>query len=618
LIRDGKKFVVLKNLGSFKDKDSKDDTDFDKVQAFFEALGVEYRGEWTDNPLVVQLLEKDSRMVEFERDLTDEIEGYENIKVIDPQGKVYLKLGRSDILDSAAAAVLTTSRGGLAMADYGMFINYRNDARRWRLDPFRFFNEAFGLQDQPRVDTTTLFGRRIFYSHIDGDGFRNATENDPRKYSSEVMYDEILTKYDLPVSVSFITAEIDPRYFGSARNIAVARRILSLPNVEAGAHGFAHPLDWKKQLVSFPIPGYSRKMENLDDDIYLRDNAYPNAARVTVAKDEYLRREILGSVEYINANLAPPGKRVVNFHWTGDCQPPAEAILLTQKIGLHNLNGGDSRFDRKYPTYTRVAPLTRQDKGVVQPYSSAANENIYTEGWRRDFHAFQYVIETFEQTENPALLGAPARRVAPINVYYHFYSAEKPAALQSLKMVYDYVQNQPVIPIFMSEYLEAVEGFHSARIEPLAERGWRIKDYGGARTIRFDDTKLSPDLEHSTNVMGFSRNNDSLYVFLAEAPEAEIYFTGQPAGKAYLKESANMIKGWMPTDKGFEFRGRGFKEVLFVFANITPGAVYSWQAVAADDPRRVKSGEASAGPNGEMTVTFPFQGWFDFKLEKTR
>ena len=49
---------------------------------------------------------------------------------------------------------------------------------------------------------------------------------------------------------------------------------------------------------------------------------------------------------------------------------------LRREIGIGNINGGDTAFDRSNPSYTGVAPLTRKIEGETQVYTSNANENM--------------------------------------------------------------------------------------------------------------------------------------------------------------------------------------------------------------------------------------------------
>ena len=296
----------------------------------------------------------------------------------------------------------------------------------------------------------------------------------------------------------------------------LAREIYTLPHVEAGSHAFTHPLDWKKQLTAFEIKDYSQKRKKSDKEDYAQDSLYPDAAMITASREEYLRREIEGSVDYINENLLPSEKKVKVYQWSGDCEPPGEAIALTDQIGVENINRGDSRFDRLVSSYTGIASLVRQVNSRIQVHTSNANENIYTNGWLRPFWGFKHVIETFRQTEIPDNPKFKPRRLAPINIYYHFYIAERKVGLQSLKDVYDYVAKQPVIPIFTSDYIKGVKGFLSGEVFRLDDNGWAFKNYGLCRTVRFDDKKKFPDLTRSRGVIGFNRWQDYLYVHLSE------------------------------------------------------------------------------------------------------
>ena len=488
-IKEGKKFIILGHLGARKDSLNNTQTPESLINTLYESLGLRYEGNWTDNPFIIEIASKDSSMVEFEKPLKNQMGNYEKIVSIDNNNQVYLALKRRDVETSESAVVVTTPQGGYAMREYEIFLDYPTLQTRWRINPFRFFEEAFELGRIPRFDTTTLFGRRILYSHIDGDGFRNVTKFDQNRYAGEIVYDEILQSYPWPITVSFITAEIDPQYLGSERLVNISREIFKLPHVEAGSHAFSHPLDWNNQLTAFEIKDYSQKAKKSDKENYAQDSLYPDAAMITVDRQVYLNREIKDAVNYINQSLLPPEKKVKVYQWSGDCKPPEEAIAIADRQNIENINGGDSRFDRLISSYSGIAPLTRQVKNRIQVYTSNANENIYTNGWTHPFWGFKHVIETFRQTEIPDNHKFIPRRLSPINIYYHFYIAERKIGLESLRQVYDYVAKQPVIPIFTSDYIKGVKGFLSGQISRLDDNGWALRNYGFCRTVRFDNTK---------------------------------------------------------------------------------------------------------------------------------
>jgi len=569
-IQQGKKFIILGNMGAFKDSQTKKKTPKKLIDNFFQQLGLRYEGNYSDNPALLSLLDKDSEMVEFERTLEKEILFYEQVISTDPANKIYLQLHRQDLKQGTSDAVVISPQGGYVMQSYVLFIDYITEHKRWKINPFLFFEKALRIQGNPRYDTTTLLGRRIFYTHIDGDGIRNISKITER-FSGEVLLSEILNRYQFPITVSFITSEVDPAYFGTDEIVQLTKDIVKLNHVELGVHAFTHPLDWKKQLTAFEIEGYS---EGTTDKKKLNP-IYPTAKLIKTSKTEFLKKEIQDATFYLNQSLASENKKVLVQQWTGDCAPPAEGIALSDQLGLRNINGGDSRFDRLVPSYTGIAPLTRQQAGYIQVYASNANENIYTNEWRGPFYGFRHVIETFQQTENPTLIKKKPRRVSPINVYYHFYIAEKKLSLQSLKDVYNFVLTQNTIPIFTSEYVDIVKGFLSGRIQKNKEGGWEFSNYGHCRTVRFDDINQYPDLNRSKGIIGFKRWNEILYIHLQNQNDSSLlYLTDTPTTQPYLESSSSIISDWHLNQEQGNFTTQGFGTGSYVLINMIPNAEY--------------------------------------------
>ena len=110
------------------------------------------------------------------------------------------------------------------------------------------------------------------------------------------------------------------------------------------------------------------------------------------------------------------------FLWTGDTAPPAEAVALSDPAGVLNMNGGDTLITRLNPTLTTVSGLGLRRGASLQVFAPNQNENVYTNNWTGPFYGYQRVIETFELTGTP-------RRLKPVNIYYHTYSATKTASL---------------------------------------------------------------------------------------------------------------------------------------------------------------------------------------------
>lgn len=587
-IRAGRRVVILGNLGAYRDRNTLKTPGLDEISLALMPTGLEFRGRWTGNSRVIELRQKNAAMVEFERALPPALPNYYQVVSRRADNRIHLTIGRKDAPDSDSHLVVTGPWGGFAGDDYVRYqqaVPYaapraggsaRVDApyqqleafrTRWWINPFAFFEAALGLEDWPRPDVTTLNGRRLFYSHIDGDGMRNVSEVRPQALSGEIIHDEILAKVPLPVSVSVVVAEVDPELLGSARTQALARAMFALPNVEAASHSFTHPLDWERRTRSFDLPRLPYSVET----------------------------EIAGSVRYIDERLLPRGKRVRLFQWSGSTRVTEEALALVERLGLPNINGGDSMFDREWPSYTKVAPLGRQVGKYWQSYTSAANENLYTNLWAGPFYGFRHVLETFKSTETP-------RRVSPVNVYYHFYSGERVASLAALRVVYEWARRQPVAPVFTSEYLAMVEGFRTARVA-RAGAGFRVWDHGALRTIRFDAGRFDAgrfhggpaavDMARSRGVLGFTRHQGSLYVHLEGSGEALIVLAATPGPGPYLANASHRVSRWQPKDLSFKIDGVGAKSAEI--GGLRAGEERQVEIIGREATRRVRARVSSDG-----------------------
>jgi len=574
-IDSGKKFILWNNLGAHIDSVSGKKTELDLINELLDKLGIKYIPNWNDNPFSISIRYKDPDIMDFERNIDNELSVYDQYISLNQNNKIYLKIYRTNIEDSDSDVVLTAPSGGFIGENMGLMTDPTSNKKQWYIDPFIFFAEALQIEQTPRYDTTTLFGNRIFYSHIDGDGILNGSkiEKYKDKYSGLVILEEIIKKYPLPISASFITADISPEFMGNDIILNIAKDIARLDNIEIGAHGFSHPLDWNKKLTTFAIANYSKSYPSIYDEDIQGITVYKSGAIVTVDKKTFLETETLGALDYIQENIAPANKKVTINQWTGNCSPPAEAIEMVEKSGFAGINGGDSRFDILYPSYTAVAPLFRQVNGAHQVYASSCNENIYTNGWLGPFDGFRHVIQSYQQTEKPTFFKAPYRRITPINVYYHFFTGEREASLNALKEVYNYSMQQEIVPIHTSEYCHIVKGFLNGKIEKDGFDSWILSDYNSCRSVRFDHITY-PDLDLSKNILGFYHWQGHTFIHLNESERSHIYLKDTPPEKPYLsKASANIYKATI-SNKKIKMNLEAFKNSYFKFKNMLPSEKY--------------------------------------------
>ncbi len=359
---------------------------------------------------------------------------------------------------------------------------------RWIVDPFTLYQQALRLPLIPVPDLTTDSGRRMLLIHMDGDGFASLAEFPGNPYAAKVLLEKILQKHRLPSSISIIEGEVGSQGLYpklSPELEPIARSIYALPHVEMASHSYSHPFNWGKVLeenddggedYNLPIPDY-------------RFN---------------LPREVEGSINYIESNLAPPGKTVAMFFWTGNCNPTNDAVTETVMAGVGNINGGDTVMTRSLPTLTAVAPIGMQKGQHFQVFAPNQNENVYTNDWTGPFYGYRRVIETFEMTDKP-------RRIKPINIYYHTYSASKPSSLAALDEVYRWAKKQQITPVFTSTYVKKVLQF-SQVVVARHNDGWRVRGLDAIRELRIPTSAGRPDLEWSNGVAGYNKYNDQYYI----------------------------------------------------------------------------------------------------------
>jgi uncharacterized protein (TIGR01370 family) len=460
------------------------------------------------------------------------------------KGEPWLRLRneRGDRMD----AVAMTPWGGYALSPYVILSMPGQDSdERWLLDPFAFLQQALRLPAVPVPDVTTENGRRLMIAHIDGDGFPSRAELPGNAFAGEVMLTEVLQRFRVPTTVSVIEGEVGPdglfpKY--SPQLEAIARRIFALPHVEVASHTFSHPFRWQQAEKSPNVGDYTLKIPGYTFS---------------------LEREIAGSIDYINRRLAPPGKPVRTFLWSGDADPSAEAVRQAFAAGVANLNGGETTITRSHPTLTRVAPIGIPKGALFQVYAPVQNENLFTNLWTGPFGGFERVIETFQLTDAP-------RRLKPINLYYHMYSASKRASLVALDRVYRWALAQPVMPVYASEYASRALEFNTLAVaRDVADGTWLVRGSGALRTLRLPAALGAPAA--SEGVAGYTRINGDAYVHLAGG-DARFASRATAAAEGPYLASANVrIDGWALSRAGgsteIAFAAAGHVPAEFVFAN---------------------------------------------------
>jgi hypothetical protein len=605
----------------------------DEANRLFEAIGFRMSGTFIDLTYNARVLYRD-RLIGFEQPLDPVLPAFPVVGTWGADVATHLTLENHDAARSLVTSlVITGKHGGYAAGGYLVYEEPITGRTKWIVDPFAFFKLSFGAGAAPIPDVTTLSGRRIYFSHIDGDGWNNVSRievyHDKDKISAEVVLRELIAPYpDLPVTVGVIGADVDDRYGRVDAARRVARALYALPQVEVATHTYTHPYEWPffenydrdleekltgagdtdwsalvgdrvARLAKRLVPGRSRKARadaKADDNTRLVDDDPPRAF------NEYpfdLDQETRGAVRAAE-ELAPPGKRAALYLWSGGAEPFEAAIAATRALGVRNMNGGDSRTDADYPSISYLSPIARPVGAERQIYAGAANDYLFvTDGSGRDA-GYLNLDATLAATETP-------RRLKPVNIYYHMFAGERAAQLAAVRHHLDAARAAPVTPIVASHYAAIADGFFATEITALDDSTWLVRHRGALETLRLDDAAdLAVDFDRSVGVLGQRRKGSTLYVALDEA-QPDVLLAVAPraslqanAAVAHLIEGRWVFRDLRRADCGFGVMAKGFGTGAMRWGGLTPGA-YSVTVHDGDMP--VWEGAAEVGEDGVLAIT---------------
>lgn len=423
------------------------------------------------------------------------------------------------------APVFTSAAGGSALAPF-LFEAGPDNTALWLFDPVVFMREALRPAFEVAVDTTTESGRRIVTSHIDGDGFVSRAEQAPAKIAGQVILEEILHNYPIPHTVSVIEAEVSAEgIFPEQSQVALdtARKIFQAPNIEVASHSFSHPYFWPV-IEGGPAPPP-------EDTLY--------GYSLPVAGYEInLQREIPDSVEFVNT-LTPANRPTRVFLWSGDARPGPQALALVRRLGLVNVNGGNTRPLPYHSQLADVWPDGRPVGDELQVYAPVMNENVYTNLWTGPFYGFRHARDSFTLLDQPY-------RLKPAGVYYHFYSATKPDALKALKEVYDAALAAPNTPVPLSAYAQRVQSRYYSALTVDEEGSYHWRGYQYPHSVLIPSDRY-PDLERSRGVSGYVDHGRQRFVHLVGADHS-LQLTDKPGRGPYLRSANVPVTAWQRTE----------------------------------------------------------------------
>ena len=535
-LRHGKKLILFNNFGAYSDPGRKTTArDVRQIQNLFARLGVKIPFKFISDP-GIQIAFKNTNYFDFERELR-RVSVMSEMRSLSDQNRVLLKLKANGIENDA---VILAPWGAIVQPDVDYWLNDATGRAQWFLNPFVFFAQALDLAELPVAELNLLGGHRLAFIHIDGDGFRTISKINRWDICARLMQQRVFERYELPFSVSVITADVSPELFGDARTLKTARDIFALPNVESASHAYAHPFDWRQGRVAFDsIPGYRF--------------------------DEKL--EIDASMQFIQNQLLPPNKVNRLFFWTGMCNPTEAQIRRVENNGWLQINGRAGYLDPGMPSITSFAPPYAQVGARFRINARISNEFEFTNHWQRPYDAYRDILKTFEFTGRYGPL-------TPANIYLHFYIMEFEESWQALKDVLKWCQHQDWAFVYTSDYIRMVQDFLSLRLMRESGNAWLVVNSGALRTLRFRNELRDVDLAASHNVLGYRHIGDDLLVHLNAATRHRIVLSSKPGHKLHLHTFNMLVDSLRATDTAMDLWVRGYGRFVAQLRHVKPGRYY--------------------------------------------
>ena len=589
----GVRFALMGNPWFIKDAQGHS-ARAETINKFLMYLGIRTELRFQDVTYKTKIHIKDPALVEFERPLAGPLPSFGHFDLAGTSGRCHLGVedrSRGTARAAESCLVVTNPVGGFVERGFAVYQVMGSEISQWRIDPFRFFAVAFGVDGWPRPDPTTLSGRRIFFSQIASSGWDNASKVFKYKTTSataaQVLLNEVVkTANDLPFAVELIeptgqsqlAAELELA-FGSMANADIAAPIF---------HSVKSERESKKPLSSVLPQGAQGVVESLGHWLGGQGvSAIPAVERGVAMSDPttLLSHKIAGKPVRIRQMVVGDWPKAVDANFIVGSSVP---IVLGTK---RNTNFKSVSYTELPPWAMPLATGKAVYGGIVIAEPTALVSETVT-----------------------LVRGEAPRRVQPYGLYYGMGAGSNIATLNRVSRALNLARNSALAPVSVSDYAAMVDGFERCKLAVVSKDHWRVSQCGKLATIRFDDASTkSVDFARAKGVVGQRHHQGSLYVMmdselsivdiaLREARPGVLEFDQHP----YLVQSQWSVSGLnVDRNGGFSFSSKGFGKGQMVWR--VPAAV-TMHITVKDGTERQWSADVSAKQSGELEFVIPLDG----------
>ncbi len=214
------------------------------------AFGIEHTAIYMTPADGSRVVVRDSSLYEFECRLDPVMPDYPVLEKAGNGGRQILTVQSPEFAGGRQSNLVTIGPGGGFAAFNYEFCHQSAPLHRgkWLIDPFAFFHAALGSNRFPVPDTTTVSGRRLYFSIVNSDGWGAPIEgwaqSPSQQSAAQVVARELIEAFpDLPVTLDLRDSDISRQSRNAAANRALADHVLALPQVSRpGRHPVASKL----------------------------------------------------------------------------------------------------------------------------------------------------------------------------------------------------------------------------------------------------------------------------------------------------------------------------------------------------------------------------------------
>ncbi len=547
LLAANKRVVILGGIAGISDLDGQQTPQY-QLNDTLGKIGLQHQYAWYPLTYDSKIINQDRSITAFERDYQTVLPAYPQIKAFGTQANSSLTVRNAQHMDTDSDLVIISDHGGYVAPGYALMsepLLSGSPQHQWLINPFLFFSRSFNTRSLPKLDTTTLNGRRVFYSHSNADSWLEPSEIASYRAAGTPSIRVIIEQLIKPNSSLPFTVTLPLSALSTDKQPSLPSSIQQALNNTTNIH-------WALQIDSTStIPTGPFKSPPL------------NASKLRI--------------------------------WD---KPTPENLMAASEAGLINMVATSKRTPPYFFSYSTLEPLARSTGKTWAVYASNYDNQIHTAPPYRSA-----VDETAQwlATETPI-------RIKPLNFHFSLGDGVKQASLNQLIKQLKTQDAAETIPVTTDFFARSVLGFHSAQLHQLDKNKWQISQRGGLQTIRFDHaSRLRVDFRQSQGVIGQRHHQGSLYIALDEKiADVVLTLENSPTINTPPKATASYlsIANWRVFDVSHDndqvqFSTHGYGDGKITWKMMLPG---SYQITLNDGTKQRIQQTQHTSPEGELFI----------------